>query len=85
MRTYDEKCTICSTELDLPRYNEKQLREEQIKDETLLTIIKSLEEEKESTNYIEYIKKGYLLNKGVLVPLHTRSRKRKCKVSSSTS
>lgn len=63
---HEGKCIICSTELDLPRYNEKQLRDEQMKDDTLQNIIKILEEGKETPSYVENIKKGYLVHKGVL-------------------
>lgn len=63
---HNDNCMICSVELELPKLNEKHLREEQLKDEELKPIIETLEEGEESENYIKWTKKGFLLHKGVL-------------------
>lgn len=63
---HNEDCTICLTELELPKLSEKQIRDEQVKDEHLKTIIDTLEKGNECEDYVEWVKKGYLLHKGVL-------------------
>lgn len=60
------KCEICTLEYDLPNRSENNIRNEQIKDENLKVIIKTLEDQAESEDYAHWSKRGFLLNKGVL-------------------
>ncbi|XP_073958417.1 uncharacterized protein [Choristoneura fumiferana] len=61
-----EPCEICLVEVDLPKREEQNIRDEQRKDEKLNSIIEALEHKEESENYIQTSKRGYLLHKGVL-------------------
>lgn len=63
---HSESCEICHVEIDLPKRGEKNIRDEQIKDETLNSIIQALEENVNTENYIQSSKRGYLMHKGVL-------------------
>lgn len=55
---------ICAFNIDIPKKNANEQRNEQLKDEYLKVIVKSLEESDENATL--WFKRGYLLNDGVL-------------------
>lgn len=63
---HTDTCDICQIEIDLPRRNETNIRDEQMKDEDISIIIKTLEDQPNSEDYKQWSKRGYLLHKGVL-------------------
>ncbi|XP_063374947.1 uncharacterized protein LOC134662604 [Cydia amplana] len=61
-----DPCEICRVEFDLPKREEHNIRDEQMKDENLRSVIKTLEENEGSENNIQSLKRGYLMHNGVL-------------------
>lgn len=52
--------------MDLPKRSENNIRVEHIKDEEISNIIKALEDDPKSENYIQWSKRGYLMHNGIL-------------------
>lgn len=58
-------CDICTIQIDIPSRTAINIREEQLKDPELNTIVKSFEEPT-SEEFVRYTSRGYLMNNGVL-------------------
>ena len=59
-----DKMCICAFFIDMPRKNSSEIRAEQVKDEYLNDIIKSLETQDE--NSLKWINRSYIMNDGIL-------------------
>ncbi|KAJ8723813.1 hypothetical protein PYW07_007793 [Mythimna separata] len=63
--TMKQDCGVCSIVIDMPRKKSKEIREEQLKDQEIVKIIKDLEgNQHENGRY--WSTKGYLMNQGLL-------------------
>lgn len=60
------ECTICTVHIDLPRKNEAEIRNEQLKDDSLKNIIDAFEATSDNEEYRRWTNRGYFLNNGVL-------------------
>ncbi|CAG9093180.1 unnamed protein product [Plutella xylostella] len=63
---HTDDCMICLIEVELPKRDEKSIREEQMKDQEISNIISSLEKDVEKEDHVEWLKKGYVMHRGVL-------------------
>lgn len=59
-----DDASFCSFHVDMPAKGPNEIRNEQMKDESLKEIITSLE--KQDENSIRWINRSYLLNDGIL-------------------
>ncbi|CAH2236856.1 jg13466 [Pararge aegeria aegeria] len=62
----EKDCGICVVTIDMPKKDPAKIREEQIKDENIQRIIKSLEDEVNFENARYWSEKGYIMNNGLL-------------------
>lgn len=62
----EETCEICTISIDIPARSEKEIREEQLKDDDVRKIIESLESPVKDENFANWSDRGYLMNQGVL-------------------
>ncbi|GFX32614.1 integrase catalytic domain-containing protein [Trichonephila clavipes] len=62
----NEQCDVCTVAIDVPSRSPKEIHDEQLKDEELVKIISCLEDPGKNVNYVNWVKRGYLMNQGVL-------------------
>ncbi|GFY33435.1 integrase_H2C2 domain-containing protein [Trichonephila clavipes] len=60
----DEQCEVCTVAIDVPTRYTKEY--EQLEAEELARIISCLEDPDKNANYINWVKRGYLMNQGDL-------------------
>ncbi|GFT65098.1 transposon Tf2-6 polyprotein [Trichonephila clavipes] len=62
----NELCEVCTVAIDVTSRSPKEIRDEQMMDEELVKIISCLEDPDKNVNYVNWVKRGYLMNQGVL-------------------
>lgn len=60
------ECTICMIQFDMPSRGAADIREQQLKDDELATIITTFEENSQDEQFTRYTTRGYFMNNGVL-------------------
>ncbi|GFW79568.1 retrovirus-related Pol polyprotein from transposon 297 [Trichonephila clavipes] len=60
-------CDILAVSVDFPTRSPKEVREEQLKDDELKKIIECFENNEKSVNFANWLKRGYLMNQGILL------------------
>lgn len=63
---HSEECTVCSIQVDLPHSGADEVRNKQLGDEELKTIITAFESTSDDDNFQRFSQRGYFMNNGIL-------------------